>query len=71
MEIGATGVSNLAPERPAQSAKPAAAGNGSGPGAVGGDKEGKSLAEQVGAVQKSPASAGPDDKPRNRVDLTV
>ena len=37
MEIGTTGVSNLAPERPPQSAKPAQAASDSGPSSVGSD----------------------------------
>ena len=71
MEIGTTGVSNLARERP-QAAKTAPAANDSGPGAVAGGGGGdKPLAESVGAVKESPSVAGSDDKPRERVDITV
>ena len=69
MEIGATGVSNLAPERP-QVAKAAPPVNDGGPGAVGGGSE-KSLAESVGAVKESPSVAGSDDKPKGRLDISV
>ncbi len=69
MEIGATGVSNLAPERPPQSAKPAA--NDSGPTSVGDDHGGKPQAELASAVKESPPAPRSDDRPREGVDITV
>ncbi len=70
MEIGATGVSNLTPDRPPpQSASPARSDSGAGP--VGGNSNDKPLSELVGAVKESPSAAGSDDKPRDRVDISV
>ncbi len=70
MEIGATGVSNLAPERPQVAKAPSANEGGVGPVAGGGGND-KPLSELTGAVKESPSVAGSDDRPKERVDITV
>lgn len=72
MEIGATGVSNLAPERAPQSAKPAQSASDSGPSSVGSDHGSKPSAETASAVKESPSVSRSDDRPRDGgVDITV